>query len=59
VIFYAQMAEEDSFLIFDDICEGYVKKCVVWWGGGGLIRRHPHVFPDGYLLLALVSQAYF
>ncbi|MCB5161627.1 nucleoside triphosphate pyrophosphohydrolase [Marinomonas algarum] len=38
VIFYAQMAEEEQRFTFDDIVEGIIEK---------MLRRHPHVFPDG------------
>jgi len=40
VIFYAQMADEDKKFDFNDIAHGIVSK---------LVRRHPHVFPDGVL----------
>ncbi|NLQ18232.1 nucleoside triphosphate pyrophosphohydrolase [Marinomonas sp. M1K-6] len=38
VIFYAQMAEEEQRFSFDDVVAGIVEK---------MLRRHPHVFPDG------------
>lgn len=38
VIFYAQMAQEEGRFDFDDIVAGIIEK---------MIRRHPHVFPDG------------
>lgn len=40
VIFYSQMGEEDGFFSMDDVVHGITAK---------LIRRHPHVFPDGSL----------
>lgn len=40
VIFYAQMGREQSLFDFSDITHGLVEK---------LIRRHPHVFPEGTL----------
>jgi ATP diphosphatase len=40
VIFYAQLGEEDQRFSWDSIVDGIVKK---------LLRRHPHVFPDGSL----------
>ncbi len=40
VIFYNQLAEEEGAFHFDQIVHGLVSK---------LIRRHPHVFPDGNL----------
>ncbi|WBA83645.1 nucleoside triphosphate pyrophosphohydrolase [Endozoicomonas sp. GU-1] len=40
VIFHAQMARENGFFDFADISEGILAK---------LLRRHPHVFPDGSL----------
>ena len=38
VVFYAQLAEEEGHFNFDDIATVITNK---------LIRRHPHVFPDG------------
>ncbi|ETX10692.1 nucleoside triphosphate pyrophosphohydrolase [Marinomonas ushuaiensis DSM 15871] len=38
VIFYAQIAQEEQRFNFDDIATGVVEK---------MLRRHPHVFPDG------------
>lgn len=40
VIFYAQMGHEQSLFDFAEITHGLVEK---------LIRRHPHVFPEGTL----------
>lgn len=40
VIFYTQMGREDGHFSFDDVVDHLVRK---------LIRRHPHVFPDGTL----------
>lgn len=40
VIFYAQLGNEDAHFDFDGIVDQQVRK---------LIRRHPHVFPDGTL----------
>ena len=38
VIFHARMAEEAGLFNFDDVCRELQAK---------LLRRHPHVFPDG------------
>lgn len=40
VIFYAQISAEAGHFRFPDVVEGLVSK---------LLRRHPHVFPDGTL----------
>ena len=40
VVFYAQMAEEEQRFSFDNVVAGVVEK---------MLRRHPHVFPDGDL----------
>ena len=40
VVFYAQIASEEGKFGFDDIANAITSK---------LIRRHPHVFPDGKL----------
>lgn len=40
LIFYSQLAEEQSAFSFDDVVSGITQK---------LLRRHPHVFPDGSL----------
>jgi ATP diphosphatase len=40
VIFYAQMGREDGHFDFDGVVDHLVRK---------LIRRHPHVFPEGTL----------
>lgn len=39
-VFYAQIASERGLFDFDDVTRGIVAK---------LLRRHPHVFPDGTL----------
>lgn len=40
VVFYAQIGKEKSHFDFDDVVAGIVEK---------MLRRHPHVFPDGSL----------
>ncbi|MBW4935797.1 nucleoside triphosphate pyrophosphohydrolase [Marinobacter sp. F4206] len=40
VIFYAQMGQEDGHFDFDGVVDNLVRK---------LVRRHPHVFPEGTL----------
>lgn len=40
VVFYSQLATETGAFTFADIVDGLVSK---------LVRRHPHVFPDGSL----------
>jgi ATP diphosphatase len=40
VVFYAQLGKEDGHFTFEDIAAGIADK---------LLRRHPHVFPDGTL----------
>lgn len=40
VVFYGQFAKEQNLFSVDDVVDGIVTK---------LIRRHPHVFPDGTL----------
>lgn len=40
VIFYSQLAEEARDFSYADVVDGIVRK---------LLRRHPHVFPDGVL----------
>ncbi|MFE8072372.1 nucleoside triphosphate pyrophosphohydrolase [Marinobacteraceae bacterium S3BR75-40.1] len=40
VIFYSQLATEEERFGFDEVVDGAVRK---------LLRRHPHVFPDGTL----------
>ncbi len=47
VIFYAQLGKEDGHFKFNDVVDTLVKK---------LVRRHPHVFPDGNLYGALKSE---
>jgi ATP diphosphatase len=41
IVFHAQMASEQGWFDLDDVARGLVAK---------MIRRHPHVFPDGTLL---------
>lgn len=40
VIFYSQIGQESGFFDFDSVVDNLVRK---------LIRRHPHVFPEGTL----------
>lgn len=40
VIFYGQMGQEQNYFDFDSVVDNLVRK---------LIRRHPHVFPEGTL----------
>lgn len=40
IVFYVQLAEEEERFGFADVVDGIVRK---------LLRRHPHVFPDGSL----------
>ncbi|WP_330221455.1 MazG family protein [Marinomonas phaeophyticola] len=40
IIFYSQMADENKAFDFNDVVEGLKEK---------MLRRHPHVFPDGSL----------
>lgn len=40
VVFYAQLGKEDGYFTFSQIVEALTEK---------LVRRHPHVFPDGRL----------
>lgn len=40
IVFYVQLAEEEARFGFADVVDGIVRK---------LLRRHPHVFPDGSL----------
>jgi ATP diphosphatase len=40
VVFYAELGKEQGHFTFNDVVSGLVDK---------LIRRHPHVFPDGHL----------
>ena len=40
IIFYGQLAEEENHFAFGDVVQSLTEK---------LIRRHPHVFPDGTL----------
>ena len=48
IIFYSQLAEEQSQFSFDDIISTITQK---------LIRRHPHVFPEGTIKSSRVSLA--
>lgn len=47
VIFYAQIATEEGRFDLHDIADGLVEK---------LVRRHPHVFPEGTLHSRIVSS---
>ncbi|MCV2403832.1 nucleoside triphosphate pyrophosphohydrolase [Marinomonas sp. C2222] len=38
IVFYAQMAQEEKRFTFEDVAAGITEK---------MLRRHPHVFPDG------------
>lgn len=40
VIFYAQLGKEEQSFVFGDVVDNIVQK---------LVRRHPHVFPEGQL----------
>lgn len=40
VVFHSQMASEKGYFTFIDVADGLVQK---------MVRRHPHVFPDGTL----------
>jgi ATP diphosphatase len=40
VVFYAQLGKEDGYFTFEEIAAGIADK---------LLRRHPHVFPEGTL----------
>jgi len=48
VVFYAQLGDEDGYFDFNDIVDALTTK---------LIRRHPHVFPNGNLNDEVVAQA--
>jgi len=48
VIFYSQLAKEDQAFTFDEIVTELTAK---------LIRRHPHVFPDGTLASRISPSA--
>jgi ATP diphosphatase len=48
VVFYAQLAAEQEQFEFTDIVSGLVEK---------LLRRHPHVFPDGSLQSRVGQQS--
>ena len=41
VVFYAQLASEEERFSWNEVVDGITRK---------LVRRHPHVFPDGNLL---------
>lgn len=43
IVFYARLGKEQGHFTFEDIASGIVAK---------LLRRHPHVFPDGTLASA-------
>ena len=47
IIFYSQLGEEDKQFDFDTVVSGITAK---------LLRRHPHVFPDGTLQSVPDSQ---
>ena len=47
VVFYSQMAEEEGRFQFDDVLMDLEQK---------LVRRHPHVFPEGYSSLLLLLK---
>lgn len=47
VIFYAQLAAEQQYFDFTDVVDTLTEK---------LIRRHPHVFPDGHLNSRIADQ---
>lgn len=48
VVFYSRLAKEKNFYDFDEVIDELVKK---------LIRRHPHVFPDGQLESSRIPEA--
>jgi len=48
VIFYSQLAREEDRFDFETIVDGLVSK---------LVRRHPHVFPDGTLESRVEDQS--
>lgn len=50
VIFYSQLGKEDQAFQFEDVVDNVVKK---------LIRRHPHVFPDGDLMASFPEGTTF
>ncbi len=47
VVFYAQLGAEQGRFTFDDVVQGLVEK---------LLRRHPHVFPEGTLASRVSEQ---
>jgi ATP diphosphatase len=47
VVFYAQLSAEKKDFDFDDVVNAITSK---------LLRRHPHVFPDGSLSSAGVAE---
>jgi len=50
IIFYSQLGEEDNQFDFDAVVSGITAK---------LLRRHPHVFPDGTLQSVRSADAVF
>jgi len=48
VIFYCQMAKEQGLFEFSDVADGLNAK---------LLKRHPHVFPDGTLSSERIGEA--
>ena len=50
IIFYSQLGAEDTTFNWDTIVSGITEK---------LIRRHPHVFPDGTLLSVRSPDLFF
>lgn len=47
VVFHAQIAKQEGAFDFDQVAEGLVQK---------MVRRHPHVFPDGTLTSRVSAQ---
>ena len=48
IIFYAELGAEQKIFDFDSVVQGLVEK---------LVRRHPHVFPQGTLRVELSPAA--
>jgi len=48
VVFYSRLTKEKNLYDFDEVIDELVKK---------LIRRHPHVFPDGQLESSRIPEA--
>ncbi len=48
VVFYTQLSKEQNLYQFDEVVDQLVKK---------LLRRHPHVFPDGQLEASRAIEA--